>query len=97
MIIINQANRPEPAQSPEEFNTIVARISAKKLRAPILGKYGAVTYLAKSVASVFQKDYPPTRRYKSLYGMTDGEIFLNRVSCGIFVKFVRCLIVRNCP
>ncbi|KAJ7323065.1 hypothetical protein DFH08DRAFT_1030333 [Mycena albidolilacea] len=59
MISINPADRPEPAQSLEEFNIIVARISAKKLRAPILGKYGAVTYLAKSVTSVFQKDYPP--------------------------------------
>ncbi|KAJ7863835.1 hypothetical protein B0H14DRAFT_2574763 [Mycena olivaceomarginata] len=85
MISINPADRPEPAESLEEFNTTVARISAKKLRAPILRKYGTVTYLAKSVASVFQKDYPPTRRYESLDGMTDGEILLNHVSCGVFV------------
>jgi hypothetical protein len=50
------AERPEPAQSLEEFNDIVARISAKKLRAPILRKHGVVTYFAKSVASSFRKD-----------------------------------------
>jgi hypothetical protein len=84
MMGADPAERPEPAQSLEEFNHIVACISAKKLRAQILRKHGAVTYFAKSVASSFRKDYPPTRRYEGLGGTTDKEIFLRRFTCGIF-------------
>ncbi|KAJ7323038.1 hypothetical protein DFH08DRAFT_818152 [Mycena albidolilacea] len=56
MMSADPAERPEPAQSLEEFNHIVAHISAKKLHAPNLRKHGVVTYFAKSMASSFRKD-----------------------------------------
>jgi hypothetical protein len=68
MMSTNPAERPEPAKLLEEFNTIVARISAKKSRAPILCKYGAVTYFAKTVMSVFHHRTIPQKRGTRTWG-----------------------------
>ncbi|KAF8217734.1 kinase-like domain-containing protein [Mycena galopus ATCC 62051] len=85
MMRTNPSERPEPAQSLQEFNSIVERMSPDKLRAPILRKTGAVTYFARKVAGMFRrrKDYPPTERYEGLIGMSDKDIFLHRL-CGIY-------------
>ncbi|KAF8217736.1 hypothetical protein K438DRAFT_1795553 [Mycena galopus ATCC 62051] len=80
MMSTNPPDCPEPAQSLQEFNSIVNRMSPKKLRSPILGKEGDVTYFLQKVASVFQEDYPPMKRYKRLIGSTDKEIFLTASS-----------------
>ncbi|KAF8206232.1 kinase-like domain-containing protein [Mycena galopus ATCC 62051] len=83
MMSTNPSDRPEPAQSLQEFNSIADRMSSKELCSPILRKEGNVTYFLRKVASVFQKDYLPTKRYERLMGSTDKEILLDRLFCGI--------------
>ncbi|KAF8217735.1 kinase-like domain-containing protein [Mycena galopus ATCC 62051] len=86
MMSTNPSDRPEPAQSLQEFNSIVARFSPKKLGSPILRKTGSVTYFARKVAGVFHwKNYPPTKRYEGLIGTTDEEIFTRRLLCGLYL------------
>ncbi|KAJ7468309.1 kinase-like domain-containing protein [Mycena galericulata] len=69
MMSPNPRDRPDPADSLAQLNSIAARISSHKLSAPILEKKGVARYLARNVVSIFQKDYPPSRRYEDLgYG-----------------------------
>ncbi|KAJ7700659.1 hypothetical protein B0H14DRAFT_2648654 [Mycena olivaceomarginata] len=49
----------------------------------LVWNHGALTYFAKNVASVFRKDYPPTRRYEGFGGTTYKEVFLRRFTCGL--------------
>ncbi|KAF8217719.1 hypothetical protein K438DRAFT_2006766, partial [Mycena galopus ATCC 62051] len=48
MMSTNPSDRPEPAQSLQEFNSIVARFSPKKLRSPILRKTGSGSTAVKA-------------------------------------------------
>ncbi|KAJ7117974.1 kinase-like domain-containing protein [Mycena crocata] len=62
-------DRPDPAESLSQFNNVVARISSKKLGAPIVEKQGLFLYCVRKVITVCRKNYPPSRRYENLgYG-----------------------------
>ncbi|KAJ7824543.1 hypothetical protein B0H14DRAFT_3145681 [Mycena olivaceomarginata] len=49
----------------------------------LVRNHRALTYFARNVASVFRKDYSPTRRYEGFGSTTCKEIFLRRFTCGL--------------
>ncbi|KAK7063709.1 kinase domain-containing protein [Favolaschia claudopus] len=62
----NPQDRPEPADSLAKLNIIAAKMSARKLKTPMLVKEGQLTYMAQTVISLFRNGYPPTERYEDL-------------------------------
>ncbi|KAJ6460727.1 hypothetical protein DFH09DRAFT_1496906, partial [Mycena vulgaris] len=59
MMSSNPQDRPDPADSLAQLNSIAARMSPQKLGAPILEKKGLVSYFVQKVVSTYRKDYTP--------------------------------------
>ncbi|KAJ7323018.1 hypothetical protein DFH08DRAFT_712121, partial [Mycena albidolilacea] len=84
-LVANRMMTPDPAQSitggiqPHRRPHLSEEIASTNL----VWDHGALTYFAKNVASVFRKDYPPTRRYEGFGGTTYKDIFLRRFTCGL--------------